>query len=281
MLPELIRQLPLDMDVALVFQAMVQSPDELADDIAECLCLELREMLRFQPLESATDKTLFGRLVTGLSLLEAAAFKGIPSKWVPELTDQQTPPDPKEWARNTKILKNAGARKDFGGLVERALAGKPGIWEKAHSRYAALREHLHSVLPEKTELYLGMVLSRQNPDDGKTEWRVCLTPACDCARGKLHEHLFVRGFERKESQFPEGRGVRTSIHSGKHEIELKWIVSTFHTEKCPPTGPDGWIAVTILRDPFAQKIVQSLWGFQSRIGVNTSELLRIERDEKE
>jgi hypothetical protein len=283
MLPELVRGLPSEMDVALVFQALVQAPNELADDLAECLCLELREMLRFDHLRSATDDVVIGRFMEGIAAHPISEFKGNPGKWIPELLDPALTTLPKDWVRTHKVLDN-NARSNFCSLLETVLKAPCGISDKAHSRYAALREHLHSVSSEKIKLYPGVVLTADESltsESTDAKWMLCLTPACDCARDKEHDHLFVFGYETKDRERTVSRGVCTSIHSGEHAVELKWMVSSFHTRKCVSEGPVGWKPVTILRDPFVQKIVQSLWGQQSRIGVNTSEVQRIIRNDKE
>tara|TARA_R110002049_G_scaffold272183_2_gene449654 strand:- start:1211 stop:2767 length:1557 start_codon:yes stop_codon:yes gene_type:complete len=279
MLPALVRGLPSDMDVALIFQSLVQRRDELAKDLVECLCLELLEIFRFEPLSSASDEVLNGRFLEMANLQDPSTFKGNPGKWLSELLGSAPQTTPKDWAVNRKIL-GKGVREKFSGELERLFGVTTGSSDKAHYRYAALREHLHSVQPSRIELYPGVVMIDTSLS-AKMKWRLCLTPACDCGGSAEHEHLFVFGIERGSETETNGRGVWTSIYSGTHEVEVKWMMSSFHTQKCTSTGPTNWSPVTILRDPFVQKIVQSLWGQQSRIGVNTSEVRRVVRNDKE
>jgi len=282
MLPELVRGLPSEMDVALVFQALVQAPNELADDLAECLCLELREMLRFEPLSSASDDSVIGRLIEGIAAGHHQVT-GLPGNWLTELPKLNEAQASKEWARAQKILTNKGSRNNFGTLLKASLKATSRISERAHSRYAALREHFHSVRTEGLRLHPGVVLTSNLPegaDESTREWMLCLTPACDCVGDGEHDHLFVRGHNKASNQTSQGRGVTTSIFSCGHELEIKWMVASFHTQKCGPNGVEGWKPVTLLRDPFVQKIVQCLWGQQSRIGVNTSEVQREIRGEE-
>jgi hypothetical protein len=284
MLPGLIRSLPLDMDVALVFQALVQSPDELADDIAECFCLELQELFRIEPLASARDDSVLSQIKERITRYEKTEIDGVPPEWLSRFFKAKPPTTLKTWVKRLKLLDDIALMDQMGLLIEGVLNQPSGLAYRSHLRYSALREHLHCAKQNDLKLYPGVVLNKILTDESGQEseaWMLCLTPACDCVRPRDHNHLFVSGYEVNEEQKTMGRGIRTSIYANTREIEVKWMMKSFQTITCSLSGPNGWTPITRLRDPIVQKIVQSLWGQQSRVGINTSEYQRVIRKGKE
>jgi hypothetical protein len=284
MLPSFIRHLPSGMDVALIFQALFQDENDLADDLAECFCLELREMFRVSPMDSASDQMLLKRLMIGFKeVLKSAAPAGLPGPWVDRLKNVKLPAELKEWAKQQKILENTERRKNITKVIALSVPSETATAERSHRRYASLREHQHCVSGRALDLYPGVVLTKKLKRKAgiHREWMLCVTPSCDCARGGKRHHLFVVGQAMPEPGKTAERGVSTSLCLVDEDFEIRWLAKKFKTIECGPEGPAGWKLVTRLREPFVQRVVQQVWGQQSRVGVNTSEFIRETRGDKE
>lgn len=284
MLPSFIRHLPTGMDVALIFQALFQDGNDLADDLAECFCLELREMFRVKPIDSASDQVLLKRLMSGFTtLLKSPLPTGLPGPWVERLKNVKLPTEIKEWAKQQKILENTEKRKNITKVIAHSVFSEASTAERSHRRYASLREHQHCVSARSPGLFPGVVLTKKlkRKSGIHREWMLCVTPSCDCARGGKRHHLFVVGQAMPGPGKVSERGVSTSLCLANEDFEIRWHAKKFKTIECGPEGPSRWKLVTRLREPFVQRVVQQLWGQQSRVGVNTSEFIRETRGDKE
>lgn len=283
-LPTFIRHLPSGMDVALIFQALFQDDNDLADDLAECFCLELREMLRINAIDSASDKVLLTRLIVGFKqVLKSTPPSGLPAQWIQHFTDVKLPADTKQWARQQKILENTEKRRNITKIIAHAVPSDTSTAERAHQRYASLREHQHCISARFLNLYPGVVLMKKlkRKSGIHREWMLCVTPSCDCARGGTRHHLFVAGQTMQGPGKTSEKGVSTSLCLANEDFEIRWFAKKFQTIECGTKGPAGWKLVTRLREPFVQRVIQQLWGQQSRVGVNTSEFIRETRGDKE
>jgi len=283
-LPSFIRHLPTGMDVALIFQALFQDENDLADDLAECFCLELREMFRVNPIDSASDQVLLKRLMVGFKkVIKVAPPSGLPAQWIEHFRDVKLPGKTKEWVKQQKILENPAKRKNITDVIAQSVPSGGSTAERAHRRYASLREHQHCGNARSLDLYPGVVLMKKlkRKSGVHREWMLCVTPSCDCSKGGIRHHLFIDGQAMQEPGKHSERGVSTSLSIAGDDFEIRWHAKKFKTLKCGPEGPSGWKLVTRLREPFVQRIVQQLWGQQSRVGVNTSEFIRVVRGDKE
>ncbi len=287
LLPQLLAALPPGTDVALVFQSLFQQgKDELADCIAECLTEEIRQLLMESPLVSVSDETMISKLRDGVvANRESLRTEFTNQNWNSDWTT--TTPD----AIKNACIESADSRfpLGFGALFPARRKGNPhyipGLKEQMdiisdflrtaivspfpkgitlHQGFAALREHLQSAKPVRLEP--GVVLRSGD----SAAWLVCVSPACDCARGE-HErqYLFLDGVI---SETPKKLSSCILIEGEYRHV--KWSRNQIVTIDCPPAGPENWSFQTRLHDAFVHELVQAVWGHQTRAGVSTSDYIR-------
>ncbi len=300
-LPNLLIKLPSSTDSALTFQSLTQeNRDELADCIAECLVQEMRQIFSQTPLSAVTDHTLHSRLgeeVRANMATIATAFKGRSSSWQAAWASLNLR-ELKESCIEDKDQRFPSSHTSFFPAVTDNKPGVPGLKKQSpelnkfistalavasdadsHSRYAALREHLQCASP--TRLEPGVVLRRKTAGCespgllGNNEWLLCISPACDCARGDhARRYLFVGG---ETEEIPAN--MQTCIRVDDKIIFVKWKRSEIYAIECATVGPSGYAMLTRLHEPFTQKVTQLVWGYQTRVGVSTSDYLRKLRNE--
>lgn len=308
-LPALLEKLPSSTDVALVFQSLAQSgQDELADCVVECLALELRQIVSQTPLSAVSDETLLSRLASEVQQKTASikrAFVGRTDSWsgswqnldpknlkasciedheqrFPDSHGSFFPAIPKKRPEEPGMPGLKKQSPELTKFIATALGTENGVdpdGAKSHYLYASIREHLQCAAPLRLET--GVILYRERlPNDnenpsGNSEWLLCISPACDCARGDhSRKYLFVGG----ETASNPGAS-NACIRCGDEVRFVKWKSSDFDVRECAPTGPAGYTMLTKLHDSFVQKVIQKTWGHQTRVGVSTSDFLRKERGE--
>jgi hypothetical protein len=304
-LPALLAKLPALTDTALIFQSLTQEGEnELASCITESLVQEMRELLSSSPLEAVTDHTLQTRLADQVEQNKSAlksAFSTENSHWESgwssfnqlklklACAEDAERRFPAEYASyfpvkgNNSPSKIAGLDKQYSQLsrfIATAVDQAKDDIEKSHQMYAALREHLQCSKPNRLEP--GVVLRRIQGEEGteagefdKAEWLLCISPACDCARGQhSRQYLFVIGKE-----LGEFTSMQTCFHTDGKIVNVKWERKRLFTNECLPTGPNRYQFFTRLHEPFLQKVCQQVWGHQTRVGVSTSDYLRKLRKE--
>lgn len=172
--------------------------------------------------------------------------------------------------------------------------------------WVGLRESVVSTV-NKNQLWPGYVLRRANPAQGQSEWLLCITPACDCAHPKDGNYLFVEGKKRTGSpQASEARETQTFVRD--HEIiwnaqslvvlhkplerikvmveqtdplaNVQLVVEAVGAVEETLTGVDEFEVYGCLRPKFTERIIQRIWSYQSRVGVDSSEIYRQVRKER-
>lgn len=300
-LPNLLIKLPSSTDTALIFQSLTQeNGDELADCIAECLVLEMRQLLSQTPLAAVSDETLLSRLresVLNNKDVITREFSGRAHLWQKAWDSQDLRELKKSCVENNE-QRYPASHASFFPAVSDSKPGSPGLKKQApelnrfisaalavtpsevgHFRYAALREHLQCAT--LTRLEPGVILQRKGTAEsgqsafGKNEWLLCISPACDCARGDYaRRYLFVGGETTTTHS-----NMQTCIRVNDSICFVKWKRSEVYAVECSTVGPSEYKMITKLHEPFAQKVTQQVWGHQTRIGVSTSDYLRKLRNE--
>lgn len=287
LLPQLLESLPKGTDVALVFQALLQGDGELGDCLVDALAEEIVEMLRAKPLRAAQDDTLINRVIGKLDGGNSEAFKSATAKYLHSMKPSKS--------QTTEFVGRFGAVEPVDGetekrtaqrrvceFIDKALSGtttKERILS-SHLGYGSLREHFQTPSPV-TRLYPGVVLRVSDPAKRtrEQEWLLCLSPACDCARGENEkQYLFVRGQTVTDIEADSENSVQTCIASNDTYFNVKWSSKWFITMTTKPTVVEGYTFHTRLRDDFVRLLTQKVFGWQSRAGVNSSEYLRIIRN---
>lgn len=279
LLPQLLDALPKGTDVALVFQALLQGEGELGDSLVEALTEEIAEMLRANPLLAAKDETLITRVAGGSNQTSHDKLKAVATDFLhankkkPEFVQQFG-----EIAIATGESEKRAAQRLMCEFVAKALA-RPAATDMmaAHGGYASLREHFRAKVP--TRLYPGVVLKASQSTANNRDWLLCLSPACDCARGENErEYLFVHGQTITEVEPDADNTVQTCIAVDGAYSHVKWSSKWFVTKRTKPSVVEGYAFHTRLRDDFVRLLVQKVFGWQTRAGVNSSEYLRIMRN---
>lgn len=279
LLPKLLETLPKGTDPAMVFQALLQGKGELGDSLVEAFTEEIAEMLRTDPLLAANDETLIKRISGELDGAGLDNFKQITTEYLHRNK------------RKSEFDKQFGAFTSAGGQSEKkspqrlvcdyiANALVTSITEDslmiAHSGYASLREHFRGQPP--TRLYPGVVLRTLGPSPDGQDWLLCLSPACDCARGEgERDYLFVYGQTIKSIEPETDNTVQTCIADVDACNYVKWSGKRLITKRTLPSMIEGYTFHTRLRDDFVRLLVQKVFGWQTRAGVNSSEYFRIMR----
>lgn len=287
LLPQLLESLPKGTDVALVFQALLQGDGELGDSLVDALAEEIAEMLRAEPLRAAGDDTLIDRVIGSLGGDTPESFKSVTAKYLHSLEPSKSKTS--EFVRRFGAIEPVDGETSKGAaqrlvceFIGKALTGtatKERILS-SHLGYGSLREHFQTPSPA-TRLYPGVVLRASDPSKrkGEQEWLLCLSPACDCARREdERQYLFVKGQTVADVEPDSENTVHTCIASGDSHSHVKWSSKWFTTMTAKPSAVDGYTFHTRLRDDFVRLLTQKVFGWQSRMGVNSSEYLRMLRN---
>ncbi len=286
LLPKVLAALPSGTDVALVFQALLQGDDELGDSLVECLTDEVRELLRSNSLESASDKTIIEHFIEmsrtegGSSAWNTATARGVKDacKYVHSIDVADQPVFAQYFGgQNMQVAKGRKkVQEQLSDFIAHSLKLAVGSEGKGlHDGFGALREHYQTETAKR--LTTGIVLRRSGVDT--REWLLCLSPSCDCARGdEEREYLFVEGEELGTPQSETVNTVQTCLSLDGGFVHIKWSSKRFKTIKCSPYEVTGFEFHSRLRDDFVYLLTQRVFGWQSRVGVNTSEFLRVRRE---
>jgi hypothetical protein len=300
-LPTLLSCLPKNTDPAIAFQTLVQGENELGQTVTERLVLELSEALRTAPLDAVQDSTVLGNLIERMAqkptaderwaTLNSAALKAacVQKNQRHRLKDGTEVNRFKFAAEFYPLFfdKDTLVAEDHGGLadhkskmtqvishaLDQEVSGSPV--PHSHSTYAAFCEHLQLELPAR--LGPGVVL-RKNETKGGASWLVCISPACDCARGSgKRDYLFVGG-KTDNSLMKGGRDKsHTCIRFDDRVEHVIWTSRDIAIHNWSPTAPEGYSFFTRLHDGVLQTIIQTVWGWQTRAGINTSDYVRVAR----
>ncbi|MBE2285412.1 MAG: hypothetical protein IAE77_18265 [Prosthecobacter sp.] len=281
LLPQLLESLPKGTDVALVFQALLQGDGELGDSLVEALAEEIVEMLRAAPLLAAKDETLIDRIMVGISGATHDKLKSITADFLHaskgktafiERFGPLVPASGESEKRAAQRLVCEFAARSLNGPTTEAHV------MTSHGGYASLREHFQTQSSVK-RLYPGVVLRANQPSANKRDWLLCLSPACDCARGgHEREYLFVHGQTITDVEQDSDSALQTCIATEDTYCHVKWSSKWFTTKSATPSAVEGYTFHTRLRDDFVRLLTQKVFGWQSRAGVNSSEYLRIMRN---
>lgn len=287
LLPQLLESLPKGTDIALVFQALLQGDGELGDSLVDALTEEIAEMLRSKPLLASQDDTLIDRVIGSLNGDTPETFKSATAKYLHSGKPSKS--------KTTEFVERYGAVEPADGetekrtaqrlvceFIDKSLSGTTTEERilSSHLGYGSLREHFQTPSPV-ARLYPGVVLRASDPAKRKCEqeWLLCLSPACDCARGEDEkQYLFVKGQTVTDIEPDSENTVQTCIASDGTHSNVKWSSKWFITLTTKPTALDGYTFHTRLRDDFVRLLTQKVFGWQSRAGVNSSEYLRIMRN---
>jgi hypothetical protein len=217
LLPQLLESLPKGTDIALVYQALLQGDGELGDSLVNTLAEEIAEILRAKPLLSSKDETLIERVMTGGSGPAQGKLKSITvdflhlSKGKAAFTQQFGPLVPESGESEKRAAQRLVCQ-----FVATSLNGPAteSHLMASHSGYASLQEHFQTQSSVK-RLYPGVVLRANQPTPNKRDWLLCLSPACDCARGgHEREYLFVHGQTITDVEADSDNAMQTCISNG-------------------------------------------------------------------
>lgn len=260
---ELIANLPRQTNGALLFQTLFQGENEVSQQVCEVLLDEIKEIIADDSLEAVNDQLLFAELkkyaIKSEEMELAAKWKSI-----------------KDFSNIRKALNDRDKK------TQSSFFGKSGHTgidtfinsvlneDLGHKHWANLRE---SILMMKTNKNLqpGTVLKHKENDN---KYYLCITPACDCYRPR-NGYLFVIGTELTEDV--GSNNYQTKYYTANKHIT--WDASEFIFEKEIATINENYEIIGHLRFSFINRIIQRIWSYQSRVGIDTSEYIRKKRRE--
>ena len=155
--------------------------------------------------------------------------------------------------------------------------------------WANARESVQLPL-SKQPIQLGYVLKRNGRRGAKPAWLLCIAPSCDCYRPAGKTISFLAGVETKADHKSITGDTQTCI-DGK---QISWSSGNLVVQKNiqydEPVANSGlkrtykidgakYTFIGALRESFAMRIIQRTWSHQSRVGVDTAELMRACRGE--
>ncbi len=303
LLPELLQSLPAGTDAALAFQSLLQGDNELSDCLIECLTVELRALIKQNGIQSASDDTIISKLATGVVANSTGIRKAFPkftsemkSKWkdvncadVKEACIENGDRKFKEifYDRFPTRLKDndrsglSAHKSELSEFVTYALglSFDDATANIAHHNYAALREQTHSVTPDR--IGPGVVLRRKKEKTEGDKWLVCISPACDCARGESkRQYLLVGGVELPKPTHTKSGTMQSCLRDREGVCyHIKWDSKKMQTRKMKPKQPDDYDFFGLMHSEFTNSLIHAVWGHETRVGVSTSDFVRKEREQ--
>ncbi len=143
-----------------------------------------------------------------------------------------------------------------------------------HNKWANLRESVLLESENSNKLQVGSVWTKKNDSN---KYYLCVTPSCDCYHPK-EGFLFIIG---QEADIKASKKYETQYFINKTHI--KFDATRFHfenyTNQLDNPLPTDYDFIGILRAEFVNRIIQRVWSYQSRVGVDTSEYIRKLRNE--
>ena len=307
-LPAVVASLP-EADSALMAQICFQREDEVAAQVADSILDEIHHALVGKPLEVVSDEELFSKLQdrmveiygneelwknavkdkvysdfqAGRSKIESgksatnkeqeiiAQIGELPEKWrAAKIENLRGETEDDENERSSFLLMSG--KEAFSETLAYHLAGSrdEGLILQPFIVWASVRESV--LLAQTTALRPGVVLKRKDGRDEGPEWLLCQTGACDCYRPTGNGYLFVAG----KSVIERTRSKLSQTQSCVREREIIWDATQLHILEDPT---QQYEIVGALRTEFAARIIQRVFNYQGRIGIDTSEWIRSRRGE--
>lgn len=150
--------------------------------------------------------------------------------------------------------------------------------DAAFAAWASLKESAQLAFSGTEILFPGCVLRKIEPTETDPTWLLCITPACDCYWGKAKGYLFVIGTELKA----KAKSKLSQTQTWFKTYQIAWDAKALIVKAPATSGAtliDGYKVDGAVRSAFASRIIQRVWSYQSRVGVDTSEYYRQIRDE--
>jgi hypothetical protein len=306
----IIDALPKGMDTALLFQLLHQEADEVSHKVAEILLEDLKNLFEIEPLHSINDNALFENLV---HLMKGKiADESIVTVFPKNLKDNiqsglAKKKDGKHLSREeinasltcNKLLEkwNNSELSDLRKMKEEYFpSDDPELisktidfittgeknQSKGHTSWASLNESYLPIQKMPDILRQGIVLKRlfNTECQPRFEFLLCITPSCDCYRPKLinFKYLFIEGQAINLDKKPKRQSITNSTIKDTH---IAWDATKLIVIENPlqTQGEKVYDVIGQLRPLVTQRIIQRLWTYQSRVGIDTSELIRIQRGE--
>lgn len=303
-----ISALPTNTDKALDYQALYQDDNEVAQLIAETLLDEIRLQLLHEPLKVVGDDVLLDQLresmvdlagdqskmneLATLTSLEGSLLKTKIAEMASAWQDQQLTFEPirktiqekkneKFFPYKPDMIKRAEIAIVTGGYIR---LGEPRSNDYLdHVKWAAARESM-ILKPASDRIETGYIFEHtgeKSPDN----WYLCITPLCDCAHPK-GGYIFVKGSGIKLTKYPESGKSQTQscivYHGenikGENLRQIVWKSGEIRFFEKEKIGNELKFAGA-LRMQFTNRVINRVFGWQSRVGIDTSEYIRAQRAE--
>jgi hypothetical protein len=268
MMPKILASLPEGTNGPLLYQFLFQEDEEISDQIVEVLLDELKVQFHEEHLKMVESNFLSEELKLNLKDVFSADIlkdKSILNRKIHQLSETVT------------------KRGQINNEVDKCNKAVPGFFDiKKHEYWAQLRESVLMFQNQKGSIirtghiFMGKPLNISNNKNENSEinydYILCLSPMCDCHRPEDKKLIFIRGSENIGSL---SKSVHTQyVTNGKPIIWDARFIETYVLQDLKDFERFG-----ALRKDFVSRIIQRVWNHQTRVGVDSSELMRRKRDE--
>lgn len=271
LIPKIIASLPEDTNGPMLYQYLFQEGDnEISEQISEVILDELRMMFIHKPLQISCDSVLqnylessFPQELIGSKTKTKKNLKKRTEKLTEVLLYKETPnckdEDKLEMSTHLETLNS-----NINGFIN----------IDSHVKWANLKESLLFNLHLETNkvIWPGYIYANKKSKNPQS-YLLCITPACDCYRPGGKKLFFLIGSKSKEEN---SRMSHTKTVTNNQTIN--WDPTRIQSLTLKQVS-DKYEIVGALRKDFVNRIIQRVWNHQTRVGVDSSELLRRIRKE--
>lgn len=283
LMPQILASLPTGTNGPVLYQHLFQEEGELSDQTTEVILDELRAQMVQAPIKIFSDEVLSSEYKKlNIKELEYNS-KGEALKQIDQLSDQYIVShyDIKDKAFSGLLKKSnlsAEEKQKFKKSLQLTDSDKK-ITESVlfstddHQKWANFRESMLLKLTKNSSARLVWPGYIYKKSSNSNEYLLCISPACDCYRPENKQLLFVKGNPTKE-----GKSEMTQTKTVVDGSSVNWSakkVFTFDINQIK----DNYQHFGALRKDFVNRIIQRVWNHQTRVGVDSSELLRRIRKE--
>ncbi|MES0491295.1 MAG: response regulator receiver domain [Leptospirales bacterium] len=275
LMPQLLASLPEGTNGPILYQSIFQDGEsEISDQIVEVILDELKMQFSMNPIQALQrgffdefikEKLLDTKIITQDILLDKPNLR-------------------KKLIKISDNIKNGKKLEDI-QQINSQINGFMDI--ENHRSWAMLRESLiFNVKNSNNTIRTGFIYRGTNFTikiekiiEGKKDnievsydYLLCLSPACDCYRPENKKLIFIRGTENTQIG-----PAPTITQYESNEKSIQW--DTRFIESLSIDELNDCKLFGALRKDFVNRIIQRVWNHQTRVGVDSSELLRRIRKE--
>jgi hypothetical protein len=232
-------------------------------------------------LKIALEKEVHGDSLNGNDKTVLQEFNKLRENWKNPVLEDIRASISQRTRDHFYLTKEREERKKVAAAIDLSITGQNILGP--HADWACFNENVLLFEKESYEVQQGMVLYNLLSSRGEPRYSLCITPSCDCYRPETIEYrfLFILGSPYDPQKAHKGKEI-TSSSLGR--LHIAWDATKLVVLLDPlcqkPTAMNcQYQVVGQLRPNITQRIIQRIWSYQSRVGIDTSEYIRDLRDE--